>query len=139
MVQRYHVGDPVDVAGGALPSVVVEQEGVTVRPVDRVDRDHGVDRRSPQAFARPRRRIVGSQPAEWIDGRANGTRPGTASITKNGAPSAEGSGSTQRRWGTGTGVAARPDSTRASRTTSGWRKMAPVIGRTRTPDELGGA
>ena len=45
---------------------------------------------------------VVSHPVTWIDGRPEGTIPGTWSMTKNGAPSTVGSRSTQRARGTGT-------------------------------------
>ena len=60
----------------------------------------------------------------WIDGRPEGTIPGTWSMTKNGAPSTAGSRSTHRARGTGTdGYRARPRITVNSRPASGRRKI----------------
>ena len=122
------LGDPVDVGGeGRGRGVAVEQEGVGGGPIDVVDRDQRVERRIPQPGAlggRERR-----EPARPCGSTASprGTRPATASMTKNAR--AEHGGVRLRPTHAWHRDARRPERLqhRNSRNTSGARKMWFVV------------
>ncbi len=93
---------------------------------------------SAESHSRVRSAVVsvGSHPTVWIDGFARGTRPATASMTKNRAPSRVESASAQRTRGTGTRDGPSACSNRNSRNTSGARKMWFVVCSRRRTSEV---